>query len=60
MMDEVKNLPEDKASFLKELRRIFVYESTGIGEDRPEACQQFYSLIPTGSPNYPCGMKKPN
>lgn len=35
-INEVRNLPESQISFVKEIKRIFHYEYTGIGEHRPE------------------------
>ncbi|TVY92981.1 Cytochrome P450 monooygenase [Lachnellula willkommii] len=36
MLDEVRNLPEKKASFDKLVREIFVGKHTGFGDQRPE------------------------
>jgi len=35
LMDEVKNLPDNKASFLKEVQRMFHHKHTGIGSTGP-------------------------
>jgi hypothetical protein len=35
-MNEVRNLPEKKVTFMGEVRRIFVAKHTGVGVERPE------------------------
>jgi hypothetical protein len=39
VLDEVRNLPEDKVSFTKEVQRLFLARHTGIGDSRPEVLQ---------------------
>lgn len=36
VLDEVRNLPEDKVTLMGEIRRMFAARHTGIGDDRPE------------------------
>lgn len=35
LVDEVRNLPDNKASFLKEVQRMFYHKHTGIGAAEP-------------------------
>ncbi|KAH6664961.1 cytochrome P450 [Halenospora varia] len=35
-LDEIRNLPENKVSFMKFVQETFVHKHTGIGETRPE------------------------
>jgi hypothetical protein len=35
-LDEVRNLPENQVSFMKDVRRMFAGEHTGVGETPPE------------------------
>jgi len=35
LLNEVRNLPENQVSFMKEVQRMFHYKYTGIGDERP-------------------------
>ncbi|KAK2626129.1 hypothetical protein QTJ16_004391 [Diplocarpon rosae] len=39
VIDEVRNLPEHKASFAQDVQKVMAYQQTGIGGDHPEMIQ---------------------
>lgn len=39
VIDEIRNLPENKVSFLQDVRRMFVSNHTGVGTGGPEVVQ---------------------